>query len=100
MSKEQTGWFATAASIYGFGPGKWDEYYSWDGQTFSSRELAISHGWSLYGSDDFNVGYMEDGTLVWFGWMNKEFGWQDREFVAPKLGLKFAQTTSEVWGIK
>jgi hypothetical protein len=36
--------------------------------------------------DDFNVGRVEDGHLVWFGWMDYEIP-TDREQVAHQIGL-------------
>lgn len=46
--------------------------YSHDGRRFPSRDAAISHGFTLGRSDDFNIGVLDAGQLVSFDWMDKK----------------------------
>ena len=58
--------------------------------TFASyweRGDAISHGFIEFGHDDFNVGKLERGRLVWWGWMDEEHPSEDRAEVALALGM-------------
>jgi hypothetical protein len=45
--------------------------YDFDGERFADREKAIKHGFKVRGSDDFNIGVIEDGKLVSLDWMDK-----------------------------
>ena len=38
---------------------------------FDKRDKAIKHGFKQQGSDDFNIGVIENERLVSFDWMNK-----------------------------
>lgn len=44
--------------------------YGFDGTRFTHKPDAIKHGLKVRGSDDFNIGVMEDGKLVRLDWMN------------------------------
>ena len=44
-----------------------------DGERFAERADAIRHGFTLNESDDFNVGTVENGRLVAYGWMREDF---------------------------
>jgi hypothetical protein len=46
------------------------EYYT-DQTKFADREKAIKHGLKVRGSDDFNIGVLDDGKLVSLDWMEK-----------------------------
>lgn len=81
-----TGWFAAAGQMIG-NPSQWSMDYTWDGTAFDSRAMAISHGFGVFGHDDFNVGRLEDGELVWWGWMDEEHPAEDRAEAARDLGL-------------
>lgn len=86
----RTGWLAAAGQIVG----TVDEYstvYDWDGGLYPSSEAAISAGFERFGSDDFNVGRIESGRLVWWGWMDKEDRDQDRVEIAEALSLDGAR---------
>lgn len=61
--------------------------YSWDRERFSTRKRAIKHGWKVRGSDDFNIGIVEDDKLVWFGWMDEPMD-DDIVEIADGIGLK------------
>lgn len=81
-----SGWIAAAGHIVG----TLEDYstcYDWDGQFYTTRRAAISAGFRHFGSDDFNVGRVENGRLVWWGWMDEEHPPEDRSAVAAELGL-------------
>lgn len=61
--------------------------YQWDGQRHTSHQAAVSAGFRQFGCDDFNVGRVELGRLVWFGWMNDELSDYDRDKIASLIGL-------------
>lgn len=44
----------------------------WDGHTFDRKPLAVSHGFELAQSDDFNIGIVRGGQLVSIWWMDKQ----------------------------
>lgn len=46
--------------------------YDWDRRTFSTRQDAIDHGFTLNRSDDFNIGTVVGGKLTAIGWMDKD----------------------------
>lgn len=48
--------------------------YASDCVEFDKRDKAIKHGLEIQGSDDFNIGVIEDGSLVSFDWMNEPVG--------------------------
>lgn len=48
--------------------------YASDSIEFDKRHKAIKHGFVQQGSDDFNIGVIENGLLVSFDWMDKPIG--------------------------
>lgn len=63
--------------------------YNWDGRRFGTREAAITHGWRVRGSDDFNIGVMEGRYLVSFDWMEEAVGDAiELAEVADAMGLR------------
>jgi hypothetical protein len=44
----------------------------WDGRSFGDKALAVKRGFELCGSDDFNIGVIEDGRLVSLWWMDHQ----------------------------
>jgi hypothetical protein len=86
MSDRRNGWFATQPQIIG-SLENWTTHYIWDGETCESRGFAISRGFTAFECDDFNVGRIEDGRLVWFGWMDEQHPVEDYAEVAAALGL-------------
>lgn len=81
----QTGWIAVASQVVGT-PGDYDYAYDWDGTVQPTRDQAVSHGFELFGCDDFNVGEVRNGRLVWWGWMDHDLS-QDIDGPAYALGL-------------
>jgi hypothetical protein len=48
--------------------------YYWSGQHFATKPEAVSHGFEIRGSDDFNIGLVRNGELVSFWWMDHQIG--------------------------
>ena len=44
--------------------------HNWDGRYFADKAAAVSNGFSIRESDDFNVGVVRDGTLESLWWMD------------------------------
>lgn len=63
-------------------------HYTSDMERHDDRSMAISHGFTVAESDDFNIGTLEGGRLVAFGWMCRDFEDDDLTEVARQLGLK------------
>jgi hypothetical protein len=73
VTAKPNGWVALAGHIVG-SLDKWVTDYSWDRHYYKTKRLAIAAGThQADGTDDFNVGHVVDGALVWFGWMDKQF---------------------------
>ena len=66
-------------------------HYGWDGEEFGARKAAIKHGFSVRGSDDFNVGVVQGGRLLSFDWMENPVGEDDESMaeIAEALGLEY-----------
>lgn len=67
-----SGWVAVAGQIVG----NLDDHFTmwtWNGGYCTTRKAAATLGFSYFGSDDFNIGHVRDGELVWFGWMDEQF---------------------------
>jgi hypothetical protein len=66
------------------------EHY-WDGRDFSDRGQAISHGFRLRGSDDFNIGMINKaGGLHSIWWMNERLHEPPETLrdIGKEIGLK------------
>ena len=77
-----------AASIVGT-PAKYEHVYDSDGATYPTRADAISAGFRLRGSDDFNIGILRHGRLVELAWMDERID-EDQDTldkIAAQLGL-------------
>ena len=62
--------------------------YGCDHERFATREQAVSHGFKVRASDDFNVATVEDGCLTGFFWMDKDMSDpQEMCEIAAQLGL-------------
>lgn len=73
MTTKPNGWVALAGHIISSGD-RWHTDYSWDRRYYPTKPAAIKAGFPLAaGTDDFNVGHVVDGVLVWFGWMDHQF---------------------------
>lgn len=81
-----SGWFAAAGHMVG-NVHQWSMEYTWDGTVYPTRAMAISHGIGVFGHDDFNVGRLENGDLVWWGWMDEQHPEEDYAEAAEDLGL-------------
>jgi hypothetical protein len=64
-----TMYIVLCAQVVGSGP--FQVIYNYDGRRFTDRARAISHGFEIRGSDDFNVGVLKDGRLVSVDWMEQ-----------------------------
>ncbi|MGK3497605.1 antitoxin [Citrobacter youngae] len=67
--------------------------YTSDCVEFNARDKAIKHGFKMQGSDDFNIGVIEDGKLISFDWMGKSVGESEDTLaqIAELIGLEAAQ---------
>lgn len=76
--------------------------YGWDGERFATREEAISHGFEVRGSDDFNVGVVSGNRLLSFDWMDKPTGEDAKSMraIADALCLTFVAPAEPPIGIK
>jgi hypothetical protein len=88
------GWYVVRPAIVG-SLEDWDTVYYWDSrEVHPDRAAAIAAGLDFYGHDDWNVGQVKHGALVWWGWMDEEHPCDDREYVAKRLGIPFAKPES------
>lgn len=72
--------------------------FLWDQIQFGSRHLALTHGYRMTGTDDFNIGTLRDGRLVAFGWGEKDFG-LDRGDEEPHGGYDLVEIAQHI-GVK
>jgi hypothetical protein len=59
----------------------------WDGVQYESYYKTVQAGFSKFHCDDFNIGYLENGKLTSFRWMDNPHPDTDRDRVAQQLGL-------------
>jgi hypothetical protein len=85
MTAPDSGWVALAGHIVGT-PQNWETVWTWDEKYHPTRDAAVRAGFGLTGSDDFDLGEVRNGILVWFGWMDKEHPPEDWAAVAGALG--------------
>jgi uncharacterized small protein (DUF1192 family) len=69
-----TSYIVIVQSIVGGDEREMSTVYNWDGRHHLSIDAAVDAGWKTFDHDDFNVGRVEDGKLVWFGWEHEEMG--------------------------
>ena len=64
------------------------EYCS-DFEEFDRRDKAIKRGFKTQGSDDFNIGVIENGRLISFDWMAKPVSESEESLkeIAEALGF-------------
>lgn len=61
--------------------------YGWDQRYWPSKTQAVRAGYELANdTDDFNLGYVEEGRLTWFGWMDEQHPVEDYPAVAEQFG--------------
>lgn len=61
----------------------------WDRKEFPNKAAAVSHGFTMGRSDDFNVGFTGGGKLLSFWWMDEQLA-EDEETlrkIAAEIGL-------------
>lgn len=75
--------------VVGGGHRPFEVIYNWDARRFRVRQAAISHGFVERGSDDFNIGVLENGKLVSLDWMDEPIETDTAELalVAESAGL-------------
>jgi hypothetical protein len=63
--------------------------HSWDGHRFADKAEAVSNGFRLAESDDFNVGVVEKGKLASVWWMDEQINEPPEELaaIAEEIGL-------------
>jgi len=93
VADHSDGWIAVQGHIVGNAE-KWDHCYHWDRQAFPHKMAAVEHGLDTFGSDDFNVGELRDGRLVWWGWMDNPL-LEDLTSVAAALNLEVGRGWSQ-----
>lgn len=82
MSDASVGmWITVTAQAEGNERDGFRVVHYWDGRKFSHKREAVSNGFTIRGSDDFNVGLVEGGRLVSLWWMEKNLG-EDTETLA------------------
>jgi hypothetical protein len=85
---EKVNYIVLCGQIVGSGPYRF-EYWT-DYARFTFIKDAIKHGFDLRGSDDFNIGVIEEGRLVRIDWMDTNIVEQDPDELAlmhAQLGL-------------
>lgn len=83
----ENGWIVVQAQIHGTPESWWSISYSWlDHAVFPTKRGALKQGYLTLGHDDFNVGQVMDGHLVWWGWEDAPL-LEDMPEVADALGL-------------
>lgn len=96
MSENNTsGWIALAGQWVTIG-GDTKTIYNWDERYWPNRAAAIAAGWELIGSDDFNIAFVEDDTVFWWGWMTEPHPITDADDAADQFGWKVADVSREV----
>jgi hypothetical protein len=63
--------------------------YDWDRQHFATKAQAVSNGFRLRESDDFNVGVMNGGRLASLWWMDHKLDEDDATLaeISQECGL-------------
>lgn len=93
MSENEAGWVALAGQWVTIG-GETKTLYNWDERYWPNRAAAIAAGVELaHGTDDFNLAYVEDDTVFWWGWMTEAHAIEDAEEAADQFGWKVAEQT-------
>jgi len=66
-----TEYIVLCGQIVGGNGAPFETVYGFDGERFGDRKKAIRHGLKARGSDDFNIGVIENGKLVSLDWMDE-----------------------------
>ena len=69
--------------------------HHWDGQSFPVKAQAVSNGFRLAQSDDFNVGVVKDGRLASLWWMDEQINEPESSLaeIGQECGLTRAGST-------
>ena len=95
-NEDETGWVALAGQWVTIG-GETKTLYNWDERYWSNKAAAIAAGYELAnGSDDFNLARVDNGKVVWWGWMAEAHPIDDAEEAADQFGWAVADQTAEV----
>jgi len=81
-----TGWVVLVGTIISNETVDFHLAFSWDSELHTYQQDAIDAGLRKLGHDDFNIGYVEDGCLLWFGWMRDQFPEEDYVNAAKQFG--------------
>jgi hypothetical protein len=81
-----TSYIVIVQSIVGGDEREMSTVYNWDGRHHLSIDAAVDAGWKTFDHDDFNVGRVEDGKLVWFGWEHEEMPDHDLAEITRHIG--------------
>lgn len=93
MSTQPTGWVALAGHLVGNADYA-EMVYNWDGKYHAAKGAARAAGFTLAdGTDDFNLGHVVDGRLVWFGYMDDQHPVEDYPEVAEQFGWSVAEVS-------
>ena len=83
-------WIVIAGNAVGDQGSGYGVEHASDLRKFSHKSEAVSHGFTLGRSDDFNLGFVRGGRLESMGWMDKRVG-NDAETLARigrEIGLE------------
>lgn len=72
MERALTEYIVLCGQIVGNSDCGFETIYGFNGERFATREKAISEGFKIWESDDFNVGVVKDGKLVSLDWMEEK----------------------------
>lgn len=78
-----------AASVTGNPERGYRIEHQWDGKRFATKAEAVSNGFELGRSDDFNVAVLKGGNLVSVWWMDKQIDEPPETLarIAKEIGL-------------
>jgi hypothetical protein len=85
-AEKPTGWVALAGQFAGTLDHP-ETVWRWDNRYHAAKGAARAAGFTLAdGTDDFNLGRVEDGVLTWFGWMDEQHPVEDCAEIAAQFG--------------
>jgi len=89
-SAQEGAWIVIAGSITGDPERGFSTTYDSDLREFSHKPDAVSHGFTLGRSDDFNLGFVRSGRLESLWWMDKQIGEHPETLarIGREMGLK------------
>ena len=72
MTTSEPTYITVLASAVGHTPEGFSVDYHWDRRHFATKPEAVSNGFDLRKSDDFNIGVVSKGHLVSLWWMDHQ----------------------------